>query len=702
MPAFLRNGLFISEIVADNVGVFGIDTDGDGNVTKADEFVEIQNGGVVAADLTGIQLWSATNGLLYSFTGGDVQAGDVATVIGEYTGALPAGFYEASTNNNLNFLPDGEGNKRDTIFLVDTVNNEYISLAYGDPPIFALPTGFPSGYTSLGGETVPTDVPNGTSILRDMAGAMTTTTAPTPATAHADGVVHGTSSGETIGAGYSDAGGDTIDANDAMLTGEVGDDDIVAAGGGNDTVFGNAAHDEIYGGAGSDTLVGNEGNDSLFGGSGDDVIATGNNGGAFAGTDDGTTSLNYASGGIGNDTIYGSDGVDATDSLEGDAGNDLIFGNGATDFIYGGTGSDTLIGNSGMDTIYGGSGDDILAAGNNDGAFTGSDDSSSDLNVLDGGAGFDTIYGGDGWDTIYGGEGEDSLYGGDGDDTISGGDGNDVVYAGDGSDIITTGDDKDIIYAGAGDTVDGGEGGSDMDTLDVTAGGIARIVYSQSNPENGVVEFMDGNGGVTGTLTFSNIENINYVPCFTAGTLIDTANGPRPVEKLKVGDLVETRDHGLRPVRWVGVRHLSAEDLRHNPNLAPITIKAGTLDGALPEQDLIVSPQHRILMSSALCELYFADAEILTPAVSLLHREGVERNVTDGVTYVHIMFDQHELVRTYGSWSEGFQPGAAVLSEMDEKQRAELFQLFPELRKNPNAIPAARPTMKGYEAKLVA
>ena len=59
-------------------------------------------------------------------------------------------------------------------------------------------------------------------------------------------------------------------------------------------------------------------------------------------------------------------------------------------------------------------------------------------------------------------------------------------------------------------------------------------------------EFRDADGNVTGTTTYSEIEEV--VICFTPGTTIATRRGEIPVQQIKVGDLVVTRDNGLQPV----------------------------------------------------------------------------------------------------------------------------------------------------------
>ncbi|MFD0859322.1 Hint domain-containing protein [Roseovarius aquimarinus] len=187
MPARLSNGLFISEFLADNAGGSAFDTDGDGGANKADEFVEIQGFKNSAISLNGIELWSAKRGLLYDFgTGNSVAAGGTATVVGQYDGTPPAGFYDAGlpdNNTNAGLLEDGEQNKFDTLYLVDTNTGEFIALAYGDPAqTQPLPAGFP-GTTNVGSETVSSNAPNGVPIQRDANGDLVEGGTPDPGNA---------------------------------------------------------------------------------------------------------------------------------------------------------------------------------------------------------------------------------------------------------------------------------------------------------------------------------------------------------------------------------------------------------------------------------------------------------------------------------------------------------------------------------------
>src|SRR6056297_2625673 len=94
--------------------------------------------------------------------------------------------------------------------------------------------------------------------------------------------------------------------------------------------------------------------------------------------------------------------------------------------------------------------------------------------------------------------------------------------------------------------------------------------------------------------------------CFTAGTMIDTPLGPRPVERLAAGDAVLTLDHGAQPLLWAGGSAFDAAALRARPRLTPIRIPAGALGPGNLSRDTLVSPQHRLLLRDWRAELCLA------------------------------------------------------------------------------------------------
>jgi hypothetical protein len=245
--------------------------------------------------------------------------------------------------------------------------------------------------------------------------------------------------------------------------------------------------------------------------------------------------------------------------------------------------------------------------------------------------------------------------------------------------------------------IDGGEGGTDFDVLNLV--GKYTISYDQNSPENGTINWR--NGDVT---TFANIEQINFVPCFTPGTRVDTERGAVEVEAIRAGDRVLTRDAGYQTVRWVGRRVLSADELAVNPGLRPVMIRAGALGLNCPDRDMRVSPQHRMLLSGPQAELVAGESEVLAAAVHLTCRPGVERDGDcAGVTYIHVLFDTHEIIRADGAWTESFQPGAHTLGDMDAAARAELLTIFPELATVTGQAEyrSARISLKAHEVRAV-
>ena len=249
--------------------------------------------------------------------------------------------------------------------------------------------------------------------------------------------------------------------------------------------------------------------------------------------------------------------------------------------------------------------------------------------------------------------------------------------------------------------VDGGEGGDDHDTLDLTGAGPLRVIYDSGNPENGVVNFLDGAGAVTGSMTFQNIENV--IPCFTPGTLIATPKGERPVEELRAGDRVITRDSGIQEIRWVGRKALDRQTLLASPHLQPILIRQGSLGQGLPEKDMLVSPNHRVLVANDMTALYFDSHEVLVAAKHLINNKNIHAAESLGTSYIHFMFDRHEVVLSNGAWTESFQPGDYTLKGMGNAQRTEIFELFPELKSQEGieAYGSARKTLKKHEAALL-
>ncbi|MEX3015135.1 cadherin-like domain-containing protein [Gymnodinialimonas hymeniacidonis] len=542
------------------------------------------------------------------------------------------------------------------------------------------------------------------------------------------------------------SGGD----GDDSVTGGAGDDTL-DGGDGDDSLTGGSGDDVIDGGEGDDTITGSTGNDSITDLEGDNEINSDNPGsfdpdrgvpiptaggtGPFiitppdADPDDNKDTITT---GDGDDTINSGDDADVIDAGDGD---NVIDGGTDDDTITTGDGNDSIIGGEGSDNIDSGDGDDTIDGGvgspaanfidePNDG-FTGDPILDNGDDTINAGAGDDVVRGEDDNDLIDGGEGDDTLDGGIDDDTIFGGDGNDVIVGGQGADSLDGGFGDDVFNVGTftdpngtgdyqegiGDEIVGGEdpGDGDEDTLDLTGSGSLKVVFDDSiDPggqpgESGTVIFYtdDTQTEESGRLTFKEIENV--IPCFTPGAMIATPRGEVPVESLREGDKVITRDNGIQEIRWTGKRTLNREELADHLNMKPIFIKAGSLGHNLPERDMLVSPQHRVLITGETPQLYFEESEVLVAAKHLVGRQGIGIMDTMRTTYIHFMFDRHEVVLSDGAWTESFQPGDQTLGSMGEASREEIFALFPELATEGGLTDyaAARRSLKAHEAKLL-
>lgn len=168
-------------------------------------------------------------------------------------------------------------------------------------------------------------------------------------------------------------------------------------------------------------------------------------------------------------------------------------------------------------------------------------------------------------------------------------------------------------------------------------------------------------------------------PCFASGTRILTTHGALRVEDLRVGDMVMTMDNGYRPLVWITSRRVGADELHLRPELRPVRIAAGSLGPGLPETDLVVSPQHRVLIRSRLAERMFADREVLVAAKHLAGLPGIAVDLDmPEVTYWHFLFDGHQIVFSNGAPTESLFTGPEALRGLTPGQRQEIETLFPD------------------------
>ncbi|MBB5516238.1 hypothetical protein FHS89_002264 [Rubricella aquisinus] len=161
------------------------------------------------------------------------------------------------------------------------------------------------------------------------------------------------------------------------------------------------------------------------------------------------------------------------------------------------------------------------------------------------------------------------------------------------------------------------------------------------------------------------------LPCFAPDTRIATPAGERVVADLRAGDLVLTRDHGPRPIRWWS-RHQVGLD----GDTLPVLIRMGAFGPAIPRRDLILSAQHRVLVGGTHQLPY--ESERFAPAKGLVRQPGIRlmrgRHHQD---WVHFALDRHEIVFAEGCEVESLLIGPMVIRNLPARTRLRLYGLFP-------------------------
>ncbi len=193
------------------------------------------------------------------------------------------------------------------------------------------------------------------------------------------------------------------------------------------------------------------------------------------------------------------------------------------------------------------------------------------------------------------------------------------------------------------------------------------------------------------------------VICFTPETWLSTPDGPRRIQTLQPGDLIETRDNGAQEVLWCGHRRMSGARLHAMPHLRPIRFRTGALGTGRPDEDFLVSPQHRMLVKGAASQALFNTPEVLVSAQHLVNDSTI--TVDHGlreVTYVHILLERHNIVWANGLETESFHPSNTALDLVDPVQRDGLLAILPGIADNPQAYGEyARRNISGSEAAIL-
>ena len=132
---------------------------------------------------------------------------------------------------------------------------------------------------------------------------------------------------------------------------------------------------------------------------------------------------------------------------------------------------------------------------------------------------------------------------------------------------------------------------------------------------------------------------------FVRGTHITMASGAQaPVETLRAGDRVLTRDDGPQAIRWVGSRTLRATGA-----FAPVVIRKGVLHN---ENDLVLSPDHRVFVYQRRDTLGAGRPEVMVKVRHLVNGDTVFVREGGFVDYFQLLFDDHQIIFAEGIAAE--------------------------------------------------
>ncbi|MGP9804606.1 Hint domain-containing protein [Paracoccus sp. NSM] len=271
---------------------------------------------------------------------------------------------------------------------------------------------------------------------------------------------------------------------------------------------------------------------------------------------------------------------------------------------------------------------------------------------------------------------------------------------------VTLGDGRTATVLGSG-TV---QPGVRQLGITVPLGTRVPVVVLQSGNQL-IFMYPEGAPNILGTVALIvSVSEVDYTfpggpICFAADTLIETLLGLVPAASLQPGMSVLTRDNGFQEIVWVGSRYLSGNLLRAGEKMRPILIRQGALGPDMPSRDMIVSPQHRVLVNSRIILRLFDVSEALVAAKHLVGLPGIEEAPWEaGVTYTHFMCEKHEVVLSEGTFTESLYTGPEALKAVGSEGRAEILRIFPTLAVDGRATApaAARKLLTGREGRGLA
>ena len=126
------------------------------------------------------------------------------------------------------------------------------------------------------------------------------------------------------------------------------------------------------------------------------------------------------------------------------------------------------------------------------------------------------------------------------------------------------------------------------------------------------------------------------------------------------------------PLRAIFEATIGRVQLRWFPDVRPVFVPAGAIGNTRP---LLLSPAHRILISHPVAEMNFGAQEVLVSARQMVGWAGVKVMLPDRpIGYLHLLFDNHEIIQTEGCWSESLFLGDAAENVIAQQAKWQVEQ----------------------------
>lgn len=184
-------------------------------------------------------------------------------------------------------------------------------------------------------------------------------------------------------------------------------------------------------------------------------------------------------------------------------------------------------------------------------------------------------------------------------------------------------------------------------------------------------------------------EEIAALCAIGTGAMIATDEGPQPIDWLRPGDRILTRDNGYQQLLWLGQHTMPR---RAPAETRPLNLSANAFGEALPERDLLVTPGSGILLAGHELELWFGESEMFAQA---RHAAPEAEAGTGRQQLYSLLFAEPEVILAEGMWVASVHADAAYVSLLPDRVRGALAPRLPDGHAN-----AARAWMADWEVAM--